>query len=120
MDVDWWHVATVVVLALALGCEAIGAYCAQKERLLGWRGTLFGRAGVNRSPGDGKITGWSRLWLKTVPSRSEDLPYVDYRESILDPEFGTLARGIGRLAVAALFLVLFAFDQSLPILGKLS
>ena len=63
MDVDWWHVATVVVLALALGCEAIGAYTAQKERLKNWRGRLIDNPNVlpDESVDVGRITGWSRL-----------------------------------------------------------
>ena len=73
MDVDWWHVGSVAVLSLALGGEVLGAYCARKERLSEWRGRLINPP---PPPGDfapgsvrvtGRITGWSRLWLKAAP-----------------------------------------------------
>ncbi len=107
MDVDWWHVATVAVLALALGCELLGAYCAQKQRFRDEDLHLNYRS----SP---------LHWLFLYRTEGTIEPYWTFRFAPLTPAFGSFARGFGRLAVAALFLVLFAFDQSLPILGKLS
>lgn len=109
MEVDWWHVATVVVLALALGCEAIGAYCAQKGRLIqdGYPGT------VKPPP----RSSW--IWLRRTPIETNPEQFRShYREQHLDPADGTFARGIGRLSVALLFLLRFAFHQPPPFLGS--
>ncbi len=107
MDVDWWHVATVVVLGIALGCEAIGAYAAQKAKFREEEIQYGERRSIPH-------------WLFLRPAGEGEYDDWAYRFDPLTPAFGSLARGFGRLAVAALFLVLFAFHQSLPILGKLS
>lgn len=117
MDVDWWHMATVVVLGLALACEVIGAYSAQKERLKDWRGRLFTPTRPEERP-SGRVKSWSRLWLKAAPhERFPGVIDAVYRESVFDPESGSFMRGVGRLSVALLFLLRFAFHQPPPFLS---
>ena len=98
--VDWWHLATVVVLSVALFGEAVGAYCAQKGR---FQGAQFMPAGQRRHF-------WVRLWL-----RNYDPPHGwRVREEVLSSEFAPVARGVSRLMVALMFLVRFAAGQPSP------
>ena len=128
MDVEWsmWHVASVVILALAIVLEAVGAYCAQKERVAKWAGRLVAPRSLEK---DGQttffrgrrrsITPWARLWLRSV--EHEEYPGVIdavHRAKSLDPEIGPVLRGVARLSVATLFLARFASGQPPPFSGS--
>ena len=98
--VDWWHLATVVVLSVALFGEAVGAYCAQKGRLARQRSVPLGQ----------RRHFWARLWLKDYgPGHGWRV-----RERVLAPEVAPVARGVSRLLVALMFLVRFAAGQPPP------
>ena len=97
---DLWHEVTVAVLAFALFCELLGAYCAQKAR--------FEQRSA-RVP----IKNWRYRWA---------LPWLTYpeaamRENLISSELGPVARGAGRLAVATLFLIRFACGLPPPWAG---
>lgn len=100
MDVDWWHIASVAVLGGALGLEIIGAYCAQKERLLIRTGNV---------PLHTWRYWWAHLFLREVKRTSRQ----EQRLGALPSELGPVARGFGRVAVGTLFLVRFADGQPL-------
>ncbi len=99
--VDWWHLATVVVLALALVGEAVAAYCAQKARF---------EARHGRVPLKPRRYRWARLWRKEVDSHGGQ----ENRENVIPSELGPVVRGLSRLAVALVFLVRFAAGQPPP------
>ncbi|MYH40380.1 MAG: hypothetical protein F4020_00770 [Gammaproteobacteria bacterium] len=106
---DWWHSATVAVLAFALALEASAAFCRQAGVLT-----------VERSSG-GSLSWWERIWVGRMHASSrmlrEDQPprYVP-RFPRLKPELGTLLRGVSRLTIAALFLARIAAKQpALPL-----
>ena len=104
---DWWHIITTAALALALGAEALGAYCGQKDRL---REIL-----IETTPPPSvheKRWWWSRLWWK----RDEEGRPI-FRELIFQPEAGPTYRGIGRLLIAAVLLVRFAAGAAMPWMG---
>ena len=50
MDIEWsvWHVASVLILGLAIVLEGTGAYCAQKERVAKWAGRLVAPQSVEK------------------------------------------------------------------------
>lgn len=98
MDVDWWHIASVAVLGGALGLEIIGAYCAQKERLLLRSGNV---------PMHPRRYWWVHLFLREVRGTSRQVE----RLGALPPELGPVARGLGRIGAGTLFLVRFADGQ---------
>ena len=98
---DWWHLATVVVLSVALFGEAVGAYCAQKGRFEKRNG---------RFPFKLRRNLWARLWLK-APSPGNP---QGTREQIVSSEFGPVARGLSRFAVALVLLARFAAGQPSP------
>lgn len=100
---DAWHAATVSVLAFALLCEALGAYCAQKAR--------FEERGASIP-----IKKWRYAWALPWLTNKEGHGAVS-REHLISSELGPVARGAGRLTVALLLLIRFAEGLPPPWVG---
>lgn len=117
---DGWHWATVVVLSLAFVGETWAAYCVQRQHLIDYfneppkyedRSYIVARAFAQLP--------WVRLWgrrLSDDQAFHEELasPFAPRWKWWAQPHTGYLVRGIGRLSLAAMAIVLIAFDQDLP------